>query len=483
MLPNRGVVRVFSSVGPSRLVPGRHTSAATSSPGRYFGTLRQSGLSSSPYRPRRLVIASFSPVPSSARALSIWGWSPSLPGWPSSVPGWSWVSGSNKGESPAPEAAPTSTAQPVVEPTVVEPAVVEPAVVAPASGTSDAPLLADALTADDILRIPEQSGYLRALGLDYGWGPTSVMQWSLESVHVYTGLGWAASIVATALLLRVILLYPQYRAMHFSAAFQRMRGDPRAVKAINLGKTAARDKDLGMQWESRALYKMLKKEYGVSSLGFLWSFMQIPFSYGMFRLINGMASIPVPSMESAGWLWFTDLAHRDPYFILPTTATTLMITSVLINSRNNPAGTNKLLKPLVYIIAFVGLFVTSFLSSAVNLMATTFGAATLATTYLFNNAAVRRNLGLPALGPKPLRPIPKLVYEAPRSPSTTLRGRIADGIGDMKKNFREQLTSFGGSEPEDKAASQRRQMLRRAEEARRQSRSNEFERKYKGVGR
>lgn len=37
----------------------------------------------------------------------------------------------------------------------------------------------------DASPIPEQIGYLKDLGLDYGWGPTSFVQWLIENIHVY----------------------------------------------------------------------------------------------------------------------------------------------------------------------------------------------------------------------------------------------------------------------------------------------------------
>ena len=40
-------------------------------------------------------------------------------------------------------------------------------------------------------------------------------------------------------------------------------------------------------------------------------------SYGSFRLLRNMASLPVPGMDESGLLWIKDLTVADPYFILP----------------------------------------------------------------------------------------------------------------------------------------------------------------------
>ncbi|PHH77513.1 hypothetical protein CDD80_535 [Ophiocordyceps camponoti-rufipedis] len=322
MLPSRGATLVFS--GATSRIPAR--SFVFPGAGRGFGTLRQAGPSPWPSRRRRLVVGSS--APSATRQLSLWGWSPSLPGWPSSVPGWAWATGSPKSK-PAPEAELIPPIQPVaVEPTTT------PLQAIP-STEIDTTLLSEALTAEDILNLPIEPGYLRALGLDYGWGPTSVMQWTIEHVHVYTGLGWAATIVTTAFLLRVMMLYPQYRSLKFGVSMQRMKEDPRAEAALKLGQEAAADRNMEKQMQSRLVYKTLQKEYGFSGWGMMWSIGQIPFGYGLFRIINGMAGIPVPSFESAGWLWFPDLAAKDPYFILPVVGTSLMILSVTV--RNPPS--------------------------------------------------------------------------------------------------------------------------------------------------
>ena len=49
---------------------------------------------------------------------------------------------------------------------------------------------------ENILTMPENIGYLQKIGLDYGYGPTSIMQWIVEHIHVYSGWGWGAFTLA-----------------------------------------------------------------------------------------------------------------------------------------------------------------------------------------------------------------------------------------------------------------------------------------------
>ena len=246
------------------------------------------------------------------RQLSLWGW------------------GSQKAPEEATQApasagnAASTTATPPVTETATEASVAEP------STSFDASAISDIITGEDILNMPEQLGYLHAIGLDYGWGPTSVMQWVLEHVHVWTGLGWGSSLVATAFLLRAVMTYPHIRGLQFSALMQEMKSDPRSKEATELTKKGMMTGDMEARQRAMYLQKNLKQEYGVKMTNMLWTFCQIPFTFGLFRILNGMVHVPVPSMQTGGFLWFTDLTLRDPYFILPAAATGLMISSILV---------------------------------------------------------------------------------------------------------------------------------------------------------
>lgn len=211
--------------------------------------------------------------------------------------------------SPAANAAPA----PAPAPTPVAPA-------EPISTLSDAPPstspLAD-IDAASLLDLPEQIGYLKTLGLDFGWGPSSMMQWSLEHIHVYSGLPWWASIAATSILLRLILLKPLLKSQETAAKLQLLSQEPKyeEIKRASLEATSAGDTNAVMQ--HRRDLAMMNRAAGVNPLNAFWGFIQIPFGYGMFRVLNDASSIPVPGMETGGFLWVTDLTVPDPLHILP----------------------------------------------------------------------------------------------------------------------------------------------------------------------
>lgn len=142
------------------------------------------------------------------------------------------------------------------------------------------------------------------------------METVLESVHLAAGLPWWGSILLTSLLLRVVFLQPMIRASDTSARLATIQPHLIPMKARMTAAKAARD------YEAVKLVAMemrqLSKVAGVQTWRLILPFLgQAPLGYGSFRLLNGMAALPVPGMDEGGLLWLTDLTVSDPYFILP----------------------------------------------------------------------------------------------------------------------------------------------------------------------
>ncbi|KEY68057.1 hypothetical protein S7711_06967 [Stachybotrys chartarum IBT 7711] len=410
----------------------------------------------------------------SSRNLSLWGYGTSSK--PAEAPA-----------TPEPvEAAPQTAAptpDPVPQQTFTEPSVVPTEV--------DFKTLSDIVTDQDIMNMPENLGYLHAMGLDFGWGPTSVMQWLLEHVHVYSGMGWGFSIIATAALLRLLLVYPTIQSSIFQAKMLRVKEDPRSKEAMDIIKQSVRKPDGQADMvRGRFLNKMVMKEHGVSNLGMLWGFLPIPFSFGLFRLLNGMAAIPVPSLETDGFLWFTNLAVADPYYILPALSVGSLVAAMKLNAKYTPPEQQAMMKSMTWVMGALGFSFTIFFSAAVNLMGVTVGASTVLTTLLLNNSAIRRSLGIPERTiPAPAAPsaeVQELMYEAPRPPPATglaaMRERLSKQLGDAKKGLDNQMSSMTGvyrGNEQDRAEKDRVQFLKKFEEERREKERLEFEQKYK----
>lgn len=161
----------------------------------------------------------------------------------------------------------------------------------------------------------ENLGFLKQLGLDYGWGPTTLVQNMLEFAHIYAGTPWWASIMLTGLLVRVVFFKIYLNATDASARMAVIKPYTEPISARLKAARATRDTDTIRQasGELGQLYKNADIKIWKLALPML----QVPLGYGSFRLLNGMAELPVPGLEDGGLLWLKDLTLSDPYFILP----------------------------------------------------------------------------------------------------------------------------------------------------------------------
>lgn len=189
------------------------------------------------------------------------------------------------------------------------------------------------LTGSDLLDIPEQIGFLKTFGLEYGWGPTSLMQTLLESVYVYTGLPWWASIGIVVLGIRLVLVKPTLEATENAQKAQELQKDPRYAAATEEVKRMLFTGNHLAGAQARAKLSLMNKAAGYKPWKNFIQLIQIPLSIGMFRVLSGMAALPVPSLETGGLLWFTDLTVADPYFILPIMTAVVVANTMKVCNR------------------------------------------------------------------------------------------------------------------------------------------------------
>ena len=82
-------------------------------------------------------------------------------------------------------------------------------------------------------------------------------------------------------------------------------------------KAAQANKDINGITKASKEIADLRKSAGIKTWKMLIPFIQIPITFGMFRLMRGMSYLPVPGLDTGGLLWMQDLTLSDPYFILP----------------------------------------------------------------------------------------------------------------------------------------------------------------------
>lgn len=183
---------------------------------------------------------------------------------------------------------------------------------------------------------PDQLGYLSSLGLDFGWGPTSLVQWTIEHMHYYMGgPPWWVTLGVFALLLRAALLRPSIKSAANSAKMQEVYNTPVAkeLQARMKESFAKGDSQDGLQ--ANAQLRALLKARGAGGLGTMLAglapaVVSIPIFFSTYKLLEAMSRLPVPELQHGGMLWFPDLTVADPTFALPvmTAALTFFMISV-----------------------------------------------------------------------------------------------------------------------------------------------------------
>jgi YidC/Oxa1 family membrane protein insertase len=174
----------------------------------------------------------------------------------------------------------------------------------------------------EIQDIPEKIGYLSELGLDYGWGPSSMMEWLIEHFHITTGLPWWGSIIAAGVLIRLALLKPSIDASDNGARVASIKDkiDPIRQRMMY----HSRNRNQREQMVARADMKDIQTAAGVSTWKSMVPMLQVPFGFGMYRVVKGMTSLPVPGLAAEEFAWIRDLTIADPLFILPIATSVFM---------------------------------------------------------------------------------------------------------------------------------------------------------------
>ena len=165
----------------------------------------------------------------------------------------------------------------------------------------------------------EHLGFLKEMGLDYGWGTTAFVETVLEHVYIYLGTPWWASIGITVFLVRAMLFKFFMDAADFNARRRIMKPLEDPINARMAAARATNDRlALKDAWMERSV---LFKNAGIVWWKPFVPLLQLPLGFGVFRLVRGMSSLPVPGLDNGGFLWVYDLTVSDPYYVLPLVTT------------------------------------------------------------------------------------------------------------------------------------------------------------------
>jgi YidC/Oxa1 family membrane protein insertase len=149
--------------------------------------------------------------------------------------------------------------------------------------------------------------------------------------HQNLGVAWWLSIVILTVIVRSLLFPLTVKQVKSMRAMQDLKPRMDRVRA------QFKDNPQRQREEMAKLYQ----DQGVNPLGgCLPILVQMPVFIGMFYVIRKFGGTPgrtPPEYESfthGGILWFQDLAHADPYYILPIISALTMLAATEITSKN-----------------------------------------------------------------------------------------------------------------------------------------------------
>lgn len=164
--------------------------------------------------------------------------------------------------------------------------------------------------------------------VDYGWFWFFVQPilWLLSMLNALV-MNYGVAIILLTILLR-LLMWPLTRKSYVSMlAMQKMQPEMARIQ-----KLYANDKPR-MQMEMMRLYQTHKTS---PMSGCLPMLLQIPIFFALYKAL--LISV---QMRSESFLWISDLAAMDPYFILPVLmGLTMWLQQVLQNGANKKAASN-----------------------------------------------------------------------------------------------------------------------------------------------
>ncbi|KAM7377229.1 hypothetical protein PAMA_013828 [Pampus argenteus] len=142
---------------------------------------------------------------------------------------------------------------------------------------------------------------------------------------------------------------------------------------------------------------LFQKKHNVNPLrGFLIPLVQAPIFISFFIALRTMATLPVPSMQSGGMLWFTDLTAADPFYILPVAVTGTVFFILELGAEGGIDNPNmKAMKNVFRIIPFIILPLTINFPTAVFTYWMTSNCFTLGQVALFRHPLIREKLRIP----------------------------------------------------------------------------------------
>uniref|UniRef100_A0A672GIQ8 Membrane insertase YidC/Oxa/ALB C-terminal domain-containing protein n=1 Tax=Salarias fasciatus TaxID=181472 RepID=A0A672GIQ8_SALFA len=225
--------------------------------------------------------------------------------------------------------------------------------------------------------------------------PVGLIQNLLEFIHLDLGLPWWGAIVAGTVLARLAVFPVIVKGQREAAKLNNVL--PEMTKLTNRMNEA---KQSGNKFEFSKAYadlSVFQKKHDVNPLrGFLVPLVQAPVFISFFIALRKMAYLPVPSLQTGGVLWFTDLSLADPYYILPLAVTGTMFFILELGAESGIDNPNlRAMKTVFRIMPFIILPLTINFPTAVFTYWLTSNCFSLGQVALLRHPAVRERFRIP----------------------------------------------------------------------------------------
>lgn len=180
------------------------------------------------------------------------------------------------------------------------------------------------VTPDQLAEVAAKIGDFKDLGL-CNFTPVGGLEAMLEAIHVYSGLPWWGAIALATITVRLALLPLMVKIQRNNARLMNINPDVTRIMD-NLKTAQAQGDSLSVGKYTKELQTLFAKNecHPMKSMGL--PLIQMPVMISFFMAIRGMAEVPVPGLHDQGLAWFTDLASKDPYYVLPVLSAATMMT-------------------------------------------------------------------------------------------------------------------------------------------------------------
>lgn len=238
----------------------------------------------------------------------------------------------------------------------------------------------------------DQIGYLDSIGMAQGYGPTAIIERTLEYMHAYTGLPWWGTIIATTIAIRFIM-FPLYVKASANAA-KMTKVKPELDQIMQDLKNAETPQE---QVEATHARRKLLKTHDIHMSHQMFPIMQLPIAYGFFQALRKMANFPVEGFAEQGAYWFNDLTQVDPYLGLHVISASLVLGMIKLGGETGATQMNPAFKNVMYVLPIITILATKNFSAAVVLYFAVNSVFSFCQTMVLRNKHMRKLFKIPAI--------------------------------------------------------------------------------------